>query len=169
MWQIALTPSPASQTRLDIAEWFGLLCESCISELKMATWHFFVQSHTVQNSTSSFFGCKISRDFGEIVSIPRSLLPSVPSSQLGKVPLTVENWNGSWLQNNGADFSCQNHLFGEKTIFEIMEDQRLQVFHVRRYRSQSCCLPSDHNFATASSHRGRGDRLGGGVLRCIPL
>ena len=60
-----------------------------------------------------FYGAKLS---GEIVSIPRSLLPSVPSSQLGKVPLTVENWNGSWLQNNGADFSCQNHLFEEKYL-----------------------------------------------------
>ena len=48
---------------------------------------------------------KILQYFWEIVSIRRSLLPSVPSSQLGKVLLTVENWNRSWLPNNGADLS----------------------------------------------------------------
>ena len=48
---------------------------------------------------------KILKYFWEIVSIRRSLLPSVPSSQLGKVLLTVENWNRSWLPNNGADLS----------------------------------------------------------------
>ena len=28
------------------------------------------------------------------------------------------------------------------------------MFRVGRYRSQSCCLPPDHNFATATSHGG---------------
>ena len=148
----------------NIAKWFELPCAFICNFLSAIT-----RCAKFYEILSKLF------QFWQKVFCPQ---PSIrPLFSVGKVALTVENWNGSWLQNNGGDFSLSKTSYfslSKTSYFSLSKTSylrkclrfrrlRLQVFRVGRYRSQSCCLPPDHNFATATSHGGGKEGGRGGV------
>ena len=84
----------------NISKWFELPCASVFAFCNFLS--AIARCAKFYEILSKLF------QFWEKVFCPQ---PSIrPLISVGKVALAVENWNGSWLQNNGGDFSLSKKL-----------------------------------------------------------